>query len=168
MPIIGDVLDNLFKSNLRNLTLLEDWLLSPNGSASTYHILLMPETDEFLPMPSTRYANGDGSGGGGGLGGWFGWGANSRSAKAQRSEEREAERLAGRVRRTRRMEKDEALWWGPNETGQAQTQAQAQSQGMAGAYTTATDQGTPGRSGPSRATRSQRVQPEAPGVEALD
>ncbi|KAL7409317.1 hypothetical protein BDY24DRAFT_419032 [Mrakia frigida] len=47
VPIIGDILDNLFKANIRNLRLVEDHLLANN----TYNILLMPLGNDFLPPP---------------------------------------------------------------------------------------------------------------------
>ncbi|KAL7424448.1 hypothetical protein Q5752_000131 [Cryptotrichosporon argae] len=90
LPIIGDLLDVLFKSNLRNLALLEDWLLTARD-AQKYHLLLMPETTEFLPKPkSARFAAS-----------WFGTGRQDDRA------DRERERETGRVDRTRRMRKDE-------------------------------------------------------------
>ncbi|CDZ98177.1 Protein of unknown function DUF4112 [Phaffia rhodozyma] len=45
IPIIGDILDNLFKSNLKNLKILEDHLLNN----TRYNILLMPEGRDFIP-----------------------------------------------------------------------------------------------------------------------
>ncbi|KAG8779153.1 hypothetical protein FRC12_024607 [Ceratobasidium sp. 428] len=47
IPILGDALDVLFKANLRNLDLLEDWLLKD----APYKIALMPKK-EFLPRKS--------------------------------------------------------------------------------------------------------------------
>ncbi|KAG8689572.1 hypothetical protein FRC08_010885, partial [Ceratobasidium sp. 394] len=44
VPVLGDALDVLFKANLRNLALLEDWLLKD----APYKITLMPKK-EFLP-----------------------------------------------------------------------------------------------------------------------
>ncbi|CEL60359.1 hypothetical protein RSOLAG1IB_09577 [Rhizoctonia solani AG-1 IB] len=44
VPFFGDALDVLFKANLRNLDLLEDWLLK----GAPYRISLMPNK-EFLP-----------------------------------------------------------------------------------------------------------------------
>ncbi|QRW23490.1 hypothetical protein RhiXN_08526 [Rhizoctonia solani] len=44
VPFFGDALDVLFKANLRNLDLLEDWLLKD----APYRIALMPNR-EFLP-----------------------------------------------------------------------------------------------------------------------
>jgi len=63
LPVLGDILDTLFKSNLRNLALLEDWLLQ---GTHTYNIQITP-SDEFLPKKTAFTANN----GGGGLGGWF-------------------------------------------------------------------------------------------------
>ncbi|CAE6495425.1 unnamed protein product [Rhizoctonia solani] len=55
VPFIGDALDVLFKANLRNLDLLEDWLLKD----APYRIALMP-SKEFLPRKTgTRAPNGD-------------------------------------------------------------------------------------------------------------
>lgn len=91
--------------------------------------------------------------------GWFDWGANSRAAKAARKEEREAERAQGRVKRTRRMEGDEGLWWGPTAAAQGQGQEVPVGMGMGG---------TPSRAGPSRGTRSQRARADEPVAEPLD
>lgn len=98
VPIIGDVLDNLFKSNLRNLQVLEKWLLSP--SAGRYHILLMPDTSTFMPNP--RRANPSSSS----WSAWFGLGSSGRMSEANGESERE--RVSGKIRKTRRMEKHEA------------------------------------------------------------
>lgn len=49
LRILGDVLDNLFKSNLRNLALLEDHLLRQKQ----HTILLMPQGGAFLPKPAS-------------------------------------------------------------------------------------------------------------------
>ncbi|WVW86337.1 hypothetical protein I302_108381 [Kwoniella bestiolae CBS 10118] len=92
VPLLGDFLDNLFKSNLRNLALLEKWLLEDARAQRRYHILLMPEGNEFIPKPkSSRFSTS-----------WFG-----SSSKTAVDEERERERLTGRVKVTRRMGKDE-------------------------------------------------------------
>lgn len=91
VPVIGDILDNLFKSNLRNLAILERWLLEP--STDQYHILLMPDTDVWLPEPKTEGSR---------MRAWFGLGAS------EANEERDAERATGVVQRTRRMRRDEA------------------------------------------------------------
>ncbi|KAG8887225.1 hypothetical protein FRB98_000322 [Tulasnella sp. 332] len=45
VPIVGDLLDVLFKSNLRNLELLEEWLIK---EAPQYQISI-PPSKEFLP-----------------------------------------------------------------------------------------------------------------------
>ncbi|EIW72184.1 hypothetical protein M231_01843 [Tremella mesenterica] len=90
VPLFGDVLDNLFKSNLRNLSLLEEWLLSA-PSAQKYHILLMPDGGEFLPKPKTSSA-------------WSSWFSGTSV-----DEVRERERMEGRVYKTRRMGKDEGV-----------------------------------------------------------
>lgn len=91
VPIIGDILDNLFKANLRNLEILEKWLLSPQ--AARYHILLMPEGNAFLPEPRHRQAR---------WSAWFGPTGNSTT-----EDETERERQTGRVGRTRRMDRNE-------------------------------------------------------------
>ncbi|WRT70067.1 uncharacterized protein IL334_007061 [Kwoniella shivajii] len=94
VPILGDFLDNLFKSNLRNLALLETWLLTNERAQRRYHILLMPEGNEFIPKPkTTRFSTS-----------WFGGG---NSHKSEIDEERERERTTGKVRVTRRMDKNE-------------------------------------------------------------
>jgi hypothetical protein len=95
IPLIGDFIDNLFKSNLRNLALLETWLLN-SPEASRYHILIMPETNDFLPKPS-RAAKFGGS--------WFG----GSKGKSEIEMEKERERVTGKVRKTRRMGKDEGV-----------------------------------------------------------
>lgn len=96
VPIIGDLLDNLFKSNLRNLDMLEKWLLDETSQASKYHILLMPDVPEFIPnvakVKSERR-------------GWFGHGGVDPEELAARTEEVKS----GRVRRTRRMGKEECI-----------------------------------------------------------
>lgn len=144
VPILGDFLDNLFKSNLRNLTLLEDWLLSSHGTAARYHILLMPDGGDFLPPPKTHKA---GSGGGWSRG-WFG-----SSQRNEEEDERERERVRGKVDKTRRMRRDEGEFWG-NEPVRVPAEA-------AGAMP------APGsRAGPSGATRSQRA--TGPVQEGLD
>jgi len=45
VPIIGDVLDVFFKANLRNLELLEDWLIK---DANQYQISI-PPSKQYLP-----------------------------------------------------------------------------------------------------------------------
>lgn len=89
IPILGDILDNLFKSNLRNLTLLENWLLT-DAKAGRYRILLMPDGDTFLPKGQSRF-------------GKFFSGNGKR-----KDEERMRDWEAG-GRRTRRMWKDEGV-----------------------------------------------------------
>ncbi|WWC64769.1 uncharacterized protein I303_107381 [Kwoniella dejecticola CBS 10117] len=92
VPILGDFLDNLFKSNLRNLALLEQWLLTNESAQIRYHILIMPESNEFIPKPkSSRFSTS-----------WFGRGMSSAA-----DEERERERVTGKVLKTRRMRLDE-------------------------------------------------------------
>jgi hypothetical protein len=100
IPILGDFLDNLFKSNLRNLALLEDWLLTGNVATAKYHILLMPDGGDFLPPPK-KHAKGKWSKG------WFG-----STANAEMDEERDRERVRGKVEKTRRMRRDEGEDWG--------------------------------------------------------
>ena len=92
VPLIGDFLDNLFKSNLRNLAVLESWLLT-SSSAQRYHILLMPEGNEFVPRPrsASRFSSS-----------WFGGGKSTVE-----DAEKERERMTGKVRVTRRMGKEE-------------------------------------------------------------
>ena len=90
VPIIGDLIDNLFKSNLRNLALLEDWLLT-SKEAERYHILIMPDGAEYLPKPKSASS-------------WSSWFGASGSAA---EDVRERERRDGRVTKTRRMRKDE-------------------------------------------------------------
>ncbi|CAD6569189.1 MAG: hypothetical protein TREMPRED_005090 [Tremellales sp. Tagirdzhanova-0007] len=92
VPLIGDFLDNLFKSNLRNLALLESWLLT-DPSAQRYHILIMPESNEFVPKPksASRFSTN-----------WFGGGSSSAE-----DAEKERERSTGKVRTTRRMGRNE-------------------------------------------------------------
>ncbi|KAF8605693.1 hypothetical protein BDV93DRAFT_543309 [Ceratobasidium sp. AG-I] len=51
IPFIGDLFDVLFKANLRNLDLLEDWLLKD----ASYRIALMPKK-EFLPRKTAAGA----------------------------------------------------------------------------------------------------------------
>jgi len=99
VPIIGDVVDNWFKSNLRNLGLLEAWLLT-DPLAQKHHILLMPESDDFIPGPRSKWK------------GWFG-------GKTDRREEefRRQETLTGRVRKTRRMGREESGWAVPVQEG---------------------------------------------------
>lgn len=101
VPLIGDFLDNLFKSNLRNLSLLEDWLLTSPTATRSYHILLMPTTTDFMPKPKASKFSSS----------WFGGG----HGKSEEDEERERERTTGKVRQTRRMGRDEG------EIPQAQT-----------------------------------------------
>ncbi|ORX39411.1 hypothetical protein BD324DRAFT_329992 [Kockovaella imperatae] len=95
VPLIGDFIDNLWKSNLRNLALLEAWLLT-GGGEKKYHILLMPESQEFMPRPK----------GPGGFSSWLGGG--SKLSKVE-EREREKERRTGKVRATRRMDRSEGI-----------------------------------------------------------
>lgn len=95
VPLIGDVLDNLFKSNLRNLALLESYLLH-DAAASRWKILLMPDTNTYIPEPKSEREGRKWSA-------WFGMG-DAGEAK----EERERERATGHLKKTRRMRKDEA------------------------------------------------------------
>lgn len=95
IPFLGDILDNLWKANLRNLGLLETWLLSDRAPANNYHILLMPDSNVYLPEP--RKASG------GRWNAWFG-----PTGKREAEDELERERATGRVRHTRRMRHDEA------------------------------------------------------------
>jgi hypothetical protein len=90
IPVLGDVLDNLFKSNLRNLALLETWLLT-DPYAGRYHILLMPESDDFIPTAKSRWT------------GWF----KGNHVDLDEQEARRRERASGKVRKTRRMTKEE-------------------------------------------------------------
>lgn len=126
----------------------------------------MPESDEFLPAhirPSG--ANGSSSSSSeGGWGSWVGFGSTSRSrARAsQREDEYEAERREGRVRKTRRMNRDEGARWGA-EVGGVPVPVAVPVSASGGA--------TPNRTGPSRATRSQRVNhntQDPPPYESLD
>ena len=103
VPIIGDIIDNLFKSNLRNLALLENWLLNDQYTAAKYHILLMPESDEFVPGPSARWK------------GWFGGKVDREEMAA-----RDRERATGKVRKTRRMGREEGAWEVPVSGGPTQ------------------------------------------------
>ncbi|KAG8936841.1 hypothetical protein FRC03_009606 [Tulasnella sp. 419] len=57
IPLIGDFLDVLFKANLRNLTLLEEWLLR---DAPQFNIALAP-SDVFLPRKRRAYSRANGS-----------------------------------------------------------------------------------------------------------
>jgi len=70
-PILGDILDALFKSNLRNLALLEEWLLT---GSHEFSIQVTP-SDEFLPKKSA-YSKGSG-----GFAGLFSRGNNGTSVK---------------------------------------------------------------------------------------
>jgi hypothetical protein len=97
VPIIGDMLDNWFKSNLRNLALLETWLLT-DRYAGKYHILLMPESQDFIPVSKSKHGR---------FGSFFG--GNSKADDAPELRAREAEVLTGKVRKTRRMGKEEGL-----------------------------------------------------------
>lgn len=105
VPIIGDLLDNLWKSNLRNLDLLEKWLLDENSRASKYHILLMPDVPEFIPSAAKVKSE---------RRGWFGGGGVSQEEMDLRSEEVRT----GRVRKTRRMGKEECVPVGASGTPQ--------------------------------------------------
>lgn len=50
IPILGDALDVAFKANLRNLRLLEDYLISNDGKCGAGHFnLIFPPSTEFLP-----------------------------------------------------------------------------------------------------------------------
>ncbi|WWC72177.1 uncharacterized protein I206_106137 [Kwoniella pini CBS 10737] len=90
IPILGDFLDNLFKSNLRNLLLLENYLLNQKK----YNILLMPESNEFIPKPpkNKKFSTF-----------WFGGGSKS----TELNEEIERERINGKIKKTRRMKINE-------------------------------------------------------------
>ena len=92
VPIIGDFLDNLWKSNLRNLALLETWLLT-GGGEKKYKILLMPESTEFIPRPKA------------GISSWLG----GKGVSKAEEKEREKERRTGKVRVTRRMDRAEGV-----------------------------------------------------------
>ena len=96
IPIIGDIIDNLFKANLRNLALLETWLLT-DPSAQRFHILVMPETTDFMPKPKAPSK----------MSSWFGGGTG---ISAEEAAERVKESQTGKVRKTRRMGKDEVVW----------------------------------------------------------
>lgn len=91
----------------------------------------MPDGGEFLPEP--KAAKGKWSKG------WFG------SGRDEEDEEREAERVRGKVQKTRRMRRDEGQEWGGVPVG--------------------VDERT--RTGPSGVTRSQRAGQE-PVAEGLD
>lgn len=93
VPFVGDILDNLFKANLRNLALLEAWLLSDRPPADMYHILLMPDSNTYLPEPKKT---------GGRWNAWFG-----PTGKREAEDHLERERVTGQVRKTRRMNRDE-------------------------------------------------------------
>ncbi|KZO98918.1 hypothetical protein CALVIDRAFT_561847 [Calocera viscosa TUFC12733] len=54
VPVIGDIADVLWKANLRNLDLLEGWLLN-DPAAARFSISLMPK-NEFLPKAGRRSA----------------------------------------------------------------------------------------------------------------
>jgi len=56
VPVVGDLLDVWFKANLRNLALLEDWLLK--GEEARQYSISLPPNDVFLPRTrrSTRRA----------------------------------------------------------------------------------------------------------------
>lgn len=51
VPWVGAFFDFLFKANLRNLDLIERWLLSSDTSARKHKIVLMPQ-ERFLPERS--------------------------------------------------------------------------------------------------------------------
>ncbi|EOR03744.1 hypothetical protein J056_002913 [Wallemia ichthyophaga EXF-994] len=51
VPWVGAFFDFLFKANLRNLNLVEQWLLSSDSSAHQHRIVLMPK-ERFLPKRS--------------------------------------------------------------------------------------------------------------------
>lgn len=96
VPVIGDFLDNMFKSNLRNLAMLEDWLLSPAPVPSKFHILVMPQTTDFIPS-TKKPASGS----------WFSSGKKSAQAEA-----RARDWARGKVEKTRRMGREEGELWG--------------------------------------------------------
>jgi hypothetical protein len=95
VPIIGDALDVWFKSNLKNLDILEKWLLDEQSQGSRYHILLMPDIPEFIPplnkVKSERKR-------------WFGGGISEEEILARTTEVK-----TGKVRKTRRMGREECI-----------------------------------------------------------
>jgi len=95
VPIIGDALDVWFKSNLKNLDILEKWLLDEQSQGSRYHILLMPDIPEFIPplnkVKSERKR-------------WFGGGIGDEEILARTTEVK-----TGKVRKTRRMGREECI-----------------------------------------------------------
>ena len=95
VPIIGDALDVWFKSNLKNLDILEKWLLDEETKGSRYHILLMPDIPEFIPplnkVKSDRKR-------------WFGKGVSEEEISARTTEVK-----TGKVRKTRRMGREECI-----------------------------------------------------------
>lgn len=97
VPLIGDLADWYFKSNLRNLDLLEKWLLDETSLGSRYHILLMPDIPEFIPSASKVKSERKR---------WFGGsgGVDEAEIFARTEEVR-----SGKVRRTRRMGKEECI-----------------------------------------------------------
>lgn len=97
IPILGSFADNYWKSNLKNLDLLEKWLLDPTSRATRYHILLMPDVPEFIPPASKVKAEG--------RRGWFGGSGLDNDEMQARAEEVQT----GRVRKTRRMGKEECI-----------------------------------------------------------
>ncbi|KAI9633753.1 uncharacterized protein MKK02DRAFT_38409 [Dioszegia hungarica] len=139
IPILGDFLDNLFKSNLRNLALLEDWLLTGKSATAKYHILLMPDGGDFLPPPKKQHKDKWSKG-------WFG-----STNRGEEEEERDRERARGRPERTRRMRRDEGEEWGA-------TPVAVPAEGMPG---------EPSRAGPSEPRGSQRAG-QVPVQEGLD
>lgn len=141
VPIIGDILDNLFKSNLRNLAVLEAWLLSSQACPSQYHILLMPDSTVFLPEPKLKTGAGSTSFGASRWSAWFGIG--NATATSEAADELERERVTGSVRKTRRMSHDEAMYAFGSGVHAAAMQAEAE--GEARASATARPNPTPDR-----------------------
>jgi hypothetical protein len=80
---------------LKNLDLLEKWLLDEQSRANRFHILLMPDIPEFIPplhkVKSERKR-------------WFGGGISEEEISA-----RTAEVKSGKVRKTRRMGREECI-----------------------------------------------------------
>lgn len=87
--------------------MLEKWLLDETSRASRYHILIMPDVPEFIPnvakVKSERR-------------GWFGHGGVDQEELAARTEEVRS----GKVRRTRRMGKEECTPVGAGGTAPGQ------------------------------------------------
>jgi hypothetical protein len=97
VPLIGDLADWYFKSNLRNLDLLEKWLLDEASHGARYHILLMPDIPEFIPPISKVKSDRKR---------WFSssGGIDEAEINARLNEVR-----SGKVRKTRRMGKEECI-----------------------------------------------------------